>query len=100
MVSAGLYTYGTDGKTLWLLLSPGIRQADGSFSGNLYSPRGPAFNTTPWPSGSVVIGNPVGTMTLRFTNGDTGTLSYTVNGVTVNKNITRNVFGSTRPSCQ
>ena len=73
-----------------------MRQADGSFTGPLYSASGPVFNSQPW--GSVSLSQ-VGTMTLRFTNGENGTLTYTVNGVTVNKAITRQQFATSYPSC-
>ena len=38
-------------------------------------------------------------MTLRFSNGENGTLTYTVNGTTVTKPITRQVFSSPLPIC-
>ena len=41
----------------------------------------------------------VGTMQLRFTNGENATLIYTVNGTLVTKQIVRQVFSSPVPSC-
>jgi len=41
----------------------------------------------------------VGTMRLVFSDGNTGTLSYTYNGTTVSKAITRQVFSSPAPAC-
>jgi hypothetical protein len=38
-------------------------------------------------------------MTLRFSNGETGTLTYSINGTTVTKSITRQVFAGTVPVC-
>ena len=41
----------------------------------------------------------VGTMRLRFTNGNAGTLTYTNNGVTVTKAITRQEFSTPVSAC-
>ena len=38
-------------------------------------------------------------MTLRFSNGENGTLSYTVNGASVTKQIIRQVFSTPVPIC-
>jgi hypothetical protein len=101
-IFATLFTYaaGAAGSTgnqgLWLVLPSGARQSDGSYSGELYRTNGPPFNAQPWvPIGSA----PVGTMRLRFQNGEAGTLEYSVNGTSVTKAITRQVFGSPVPLC-
>jgi hypothetical protein len=41
----------------------------------------------------------VGTMQLRFSSGESGTLGYSVNGRAVTKSITRQVFSSPVPFC-
>ena len=41
----------------------------------------------------------VGTMTLRFRDGDYGTLTYNVSGAFVTKTIVRYRFGRTVPVC-
>ena len=41
----------------------------------------------------------VGTMRLRFASGTTGTMTYSVNGVSVTKAITRQVFSGPLPAC-
>ena len=38
-------------------------------------------------------------MRLRFSDGNNGTLTYTYNGVTVTKSITRQLFSSPVPAC-
>lgn len=91
-----LFTYGSDNKDLWLVMSAGQRQPDGSYLGELYQIAGPPFNAQPWTAVGVTQ---VGTMRLRFSNGETGTLEYTAYGVTVVKNITRQVFSSPLPLC-
>ena len=73
------------------------RQANGSYTGTLYVTNGPAFNASPFQG---VTAAEVGTMTLQFSSGEAGTLSYTVLGTTVTRSITRQVFGSTVPFCR
>ena len=93
-----LFTYDASGKPLWLVLSRGEKQADGSYSGAIYTTTGPAFNASPWLTANVVA-TQVGTMTLRFSSLNTGTLSYTYNGIAVTKQITREVFGAASANC-
>jgi len=95
-IFATLFTYDRNGKGMWLVLPAGEQTADGKFSGPIYTTSGPAFNASPWHSISF---NAVGTMTFDFTNGNAGTLTYTVNGVTVTKSIQRQVFGNVRTDC-
>jgi hypothetical protein len=91
-----LFTYGSNNRDLWLVMSSGERQPDGSYLGELYQTAGPPFNAQPWtPAGAT----PVGTMRLRFSNGETGTLEYTAYGITVTKTITRQEFWSPLPLC-
>jgi hypothetical protein len=96
---ATLFTYDPGGRDLWLVMSAGARQADGSYLGDLYRTRGSAFNTQPFPPIGAGDVTSVGNMRLRFTNGDSGTLTYTYNGATVTKQITRQVFSSPTSAC-
>ena len=77
-----------DGKTAAFDPVLKVRQPDGSYFGELYQIAGPAFNAQPWTAVGVTQ---VGTMRLRFSNGETGTLEYTAYGVTVTKTIKRQV---------
>jgi hypothetical protein len=96
---ATLFTYDASGRDLWLVMSAGNRQSDGSFLGDLYRTTGPPFNANPFtPIGPGNVTN-VGTMRLRFTDGNNGTLTYTYNGAPVTKSITRQVFSSPAPLC-
>jgi hypothetical protein len=95
IVFATLFTYGPDGAPDWFVMSRGDRQPDGSFRGALYRARGPAFNAIPW---SAITLAQVGTMQVSFAAADSGTLSYTVDGVTVTKQIRRQRF-STDTTC-
>jgi hypothetical protein len=96
---ATLFTYDASGKGLWLVMSGGQRQPDGSYAGDLFQTRGPPFNARPFtPIGSGDVTN-IGRMSLRFSDGINGTLNYTYNGAPVAKQITRQVFSSTVPLC-
>jgi hypothetical protein len=75
-------------------MSGGRRQGDGSFAGTLYRTSGPPFNAQPWRP---IAYETVGTMRLAFAGGS-GTLSYTVNGIAVEKTIERMRF-STNTTC-
>jgi hypothetical protein len=90
-----LFTYAPDGRDLWIVGSDLVRQADGAFSGEIHRVTGPAFNAAPW---SAITATSVGSMTLRFSAPDRGTLSYTFNGTPVSKTIERYVFGRRRPA--
>jgi hypothetical protein len=94
---ATLFTYDANGKGMWLVMSNGNRVGPGMYTGTLYSTTGPVFNASPWTAAS---STPVGTMTLSFANGNSGTLAYSVNGVQVTKAIQRQVFSSPTTQCQ
>ena len=96
---ATLYTYDSTGRDLWLVMSGGVRQSDGSYFGELYRTTGPAFNAVPFTpigAGNLIL---VGTMRFTFSSGTSGVMTYSVNGVNVTKSITRNEFSSPLPSC-
>jgi len=94
LLFGAVFTYDESGMPLWLVMSDGTRQADGSFQGTLYRGTGPAFNA-PWRPPALTA---VGTMRIAFASADTGTLSYTYNGAQLTKSISRFVY-STRTSC-
>lgn len=96
---ATLFTYDASGRDLWLVMSGGVRQPDGSYSGDLYRTKGPAFNARPFtPIGGADV-TWVGTMRLRFSDGENGTLTYTYNDASVTKAIVRQVFASPVSAC-
>jgi lysyl endopeptidase len=92
---ATLFTYDASGAPMWLVLANGALQSDGSFTGPLYRTTGSPFNAVPFGPSTPAQ---VGTMTLRFATAGAGTLSYTVNGTSVTKQITRQPF-STPATC-
>ena len=93
IVFATLFTYGADGSPLWLVMTEGRQQPDGSFSGILYRASGPPFGASPWNPLGVSLAS-VGTMRIAFTGTDNATLNYTVDGIAVSKNIERQRFSS------
>jgi hypothetical protein len=95
IVFATLFTYDETGAPMWLVMSRGERQPDGTYSGQLFRTTGPAFNTVPWTS---ITPAEVGTMRLAFAGANDATLTYTYNGRAVTKQITRQVF-KTLPTC-
>lgn len=90
-----LFTYDTDGTPMWLLMSRGERQPDGTFQGELYRVTGPVFNAQPWGDFHPVS---VGTMKLAFASKTSAVLTYSVNGTPVVKNISTQEF-ATPPDC-
>jgi hypothetical protein len=93
---ATLFDYAADGKGMWLVMPDGTMNSAGNYSGALYSTQGPAFNASPW---SPIASSQVGNMSFTFTDGNTGTLTYSVGGVTVTKSIQRQVFGALKTDC-
>ncbi len=94
------FTYDSDGSGLWLVMSNGAQTSPGNFSGTLYRTTGPAFNSAPFtPIVFPTNYSQVGTLTLSFTDANTGTMSYTVNGVTQSKAITRYIYASGGTNC-
>lgn len=94
---ASWFTYGLDGKPLWLTMTA-QRQDDGSFTGAIDGTTGPPFSAVPFDSTQVGHAT-VGAGRLAFTDATHGTFSYTVNGVTQSKPLTRFVFGQPVPTC-
>jgi len=90
VVFATWFTYGATGKNQWLVMSEGRRTTGNVFTGKLYRTSGPAYNNEPW-DGSVGVAE-VGSGTFTFTNAAAGSFTYTVDGVTQTKAITRQVF--------
>ncbi|HET7222067.1 MAG TPA: hypothetical protein VFI81_02600, partial [Rhodanobacteraceae bacterium] len=97
-IFATWFTYDLDGTPMWLVVTAG-KTAPGTYQGQLFRTTGPAFSAVPFnPAG--VVPTAVGTATLTFTDGNTGTFAYTVNGVAQAKAITRQVFSGGGTTCK
>jgi hypothetical protein len=101
VIFATWFTYDLDQTPLWLLVTA-LKTAPGVYSGTLYRTTGPPFNSVPFDP-TKVSGTAVGTATFTFTDGNTGTFNYTVNGPTQTqqtKAITREIFVAPGTVCQ
>jgi hypothetical protein len=93
---ATLFTFTADGKDRWLVMSRGERIREGLYVGELYSTTGPPFDASSW---GAVTHTQVGTLTVQFTRGNAASLTYTLDGVLVVRNIQRLVFGTPATEC-
>jgi hypothetical protein len=86
---------------MWLVMSNGNRTAPGVYSGTLYRTMGPAFNSVPFTS-IVFPANytTVGTLSFSFSDANTATMSYTVNGISQTKTIMRYIYASPATVCR
>jgi hypothetical protein len=92
------FTYDAQGNGLWLVMSNGAATAPNTYTGTLYQTTGPAFNAVPFDPAKVTRA-PVGSATFTFTDEFNGTFSYTVNGISGMKAITRQVYDPRVPVC-
>jgi hypothetical protein len=92
------FTYGLDGKPLWLI-AVARPAATNVYSGPISTVTGPAFNSVPFDPAQVVE-TVVGAATLSFADGNSATFGYTVNGVAQTKQITRQVFAAPGTVCR
>ncbi|HXS51781.1 MAG TPA: hypothetical protein VN782_04560 [Usitatibacter sp.] len=83
------YVYNGSGKPMWYV-APDCVVSGSACTGTLYSTTGPALGTAFDPT--KVQATMAGTVTLMFSDANNGTLSYTVNGASASKPITRQVF--------
>ena len=95
-IFASWFTYDTNGRGWWLVMTAQKTGAN-TYFGTLYQTRGPAFNAVPF-NPLAVTNSAVGTGTLTFADANNGIFTYTVNGTTQAKTITREVFGPL-PTC-
>jgi hypothetical protein len=96
------YTYDHDRSPMWLVVTA-AKSGLNTYTGSLIRTTGPAFNAVPFPplgSPGGAIGTVVGTATFSFSDGNTASFTYTVNGVTQSKTITREIFTPPGTVCQ
>jgi len=98
IIFATWFTYGKDGKPLWLSVTAN-KTADKVYSGDLYRTGGPAFNAVPFDPSKITLTR-VGTATLTFANGNSATFAYTVDGVSQAKPLVREVFVAPGTVCR
>ncbi|MDQ3025487.1 MAG: Ig-like domain-containing protein, partial [Pseudomonadota bacterium] len=92
------FTYDQSGKGMWLVASKVSKTSNGNYSGTLYRTTGPAFNSASWDP-SRVSTTPVGSVSFSFGDANNGVFSYTLNGISQSKPITREVFSTPATVC-
>ncbi len=90
IVFATWFTYDTAGKPWWLIAEL-HRTDDGPYTGDVATVAGPAFSAVPFDPARVTE-TAVGTATVVFADGNNALFTYTVNGISQSKSITRQVF--------
>ncbi|MCR4298414.1 MAG: hypothetical protein NUV75_06645 [Gallionella sp.] len=92
------YTYNSTGQPVWYVMSS-CPVVGSSCTGDIYDVKGGTPLALPWNGSGKVVAK-VGTGILAFTDNNTGTFSYSVNGANDTKNITRQMFatGTSQPA--
>jgi lysyl endopeptidase len=85
------YTYDASGKMTWYHVPNGTWTDSMTYTGTLYAVAGPAFSNPTFSSG-LVKRTAVGTASLTFSSASSGTWSYSIDGVSGSKSITRLPF--------
>ena len=94
VIFATWFIYDTAGKPIWVA-SNGVAKVAGTanptYRGNIARATGTYFGAPTWTTFLPVEAGPAGStsVTFTFTDAKTGTLVYTIDGVTVTKQITR-----------
>jgi len=102
VIFAAWFTYDVDGQPLWLVAA--LARQGSYFVGDVYRATGPPLGAAPFDPAKVTpaqVGNAA--LWLGYegyeADGNTGTFSFTVNGVTQTKSITQQIFGSQATAC-
>ena len=89
-IFATWFTYGDDGRPLWLSATA-TRVAPRTYQGALIRTTGPAFDAAPFDPAKVTR-TAEGTATFAFASGNAARFAYTLQGVSQEKEITRLLF--------
>lgn len=97
LIFASWFTYDLAGKGTWLVMTAS-KTAPNTYTGTLIQGTGPAFDAVPFPPlgspGGAMVSGLTGSGTLTFSDANNGTFTYTVNGITQAKAITRQLLGA------
>ena len=99
IIFATWFTYGADGKGMWIVMARGEKTGANTWAGKLYRTSGPAFSAVPFDPTKVTTAE-VGSGTFTFTDATSGTFAYTLNGVTQTKPIMRESFATPTSVCK
>ena len=96
-IFASWFTYDLAGKGTWLVMSA-TKTGTNTYTGSFIQGTGPAFNAVPFPPlgspGGATVSGLSGTGTLTFTDPNNAMFTYTVNGITQTKAITRQLLAT------
>jgi len=84
-----MFTYDTNGFPHWYVASDCAVSGDGC-SGDLFELTGGSPPTDTW--NPLLVLEPVGTIVFTFTDNDTGSVEYTINGLPGSRQITRQIW--------
>jgi hypothetical protein len=90
-IFATMFVYGPGGTPTWYVATMNPTGGPFSWSGDLYTATGSPFSAVPYNPALFTI-RKVGTMAWTGTSVTTGSLTYSVDGVLVSKNLTRQVL--------
>ena len=93
------FTYGANGKQQWLVMPNATRTATGSYAGTMYRTTGPFYEAFPW-NPALVTRTAAGSGTFTFGDSGGGTFSYTLDGISQSKPITRQVYAEPGTACR
>jgi hypothetical protein len=97
VIFATWFTYGAEGKPRWLI-AVAVRTGPNTYAGTLSTVTGPPFFPEPFDP-SKVIETVVGDAIFTFADGNHATFSYTQDGATQTRQITRQVFAPPGTAC-
>ncbi|CAN5265177.1 hypothetical protein BH11PSE11_BH11PSE11_38780 [soil metagenome] len=92
IVFVAWYTYDQSGNPKWYVMSS-CTLSGNACTGSIYAVTGGTAPALPWNGSSRIVGT-VGTGTFTFTDNNTGTFNYSINGISGQKVVTRQMFAS------
>lgn len=92
VIFATWFTYARNGEGTWFVMSDARRTATGAFSGTVYR--------TTRPVSGAPVNTPVGSATFTFNDLSNGAFTYSVDGASGSKAITRQLFASPQTVCR
>jgi hypothetical protein len=85
------YTYDTAGRTTWYVIPGGTWTTASTFTGTVFRTTGSAWVGAAYDPGALTV-TAAGTLTLEFGDANHVTMSYSVDGITQSKILTRQPF--------
>jgi hypothetical protein len=90
------YTYDAQGKPTWLVMPSGRFTSSNTVSGTLYRTSASPWVGAPYDPSRLQV-SPVGSLTFTFTDSNTATMRYGVDGADATVAIGRQVYGNAAP---